>query len=68
MIGSEIGVNLHYIPIHLQPYYRKLGFKKGHFPLSERYYERAMSIPVYPNLTAADQDRVIDTLYRHLGA
>lgn len=67
MIGSDIGVNLHYIPIHLQPHYRKLGFQKGSFPVSERYYKRAMSIPVYPNLSASDQDRVIDALYRHLG-
>lgn len=66
MIGLDIGVNLHYIPIHLQPYYRKLGFQKGSFPVSELYYKRAMSIPVYPNLSASDQDRVIDALYGYL--
>ena len=44
-------VNIHYIPIHFHPYYRKLGFKKGMFPNSEKYYDEAISLPIYPNLT-----------------
>ena len=57
-----IGVNLHYIPIYLQPYYRRLGFKPGHCPEAERYYGSAISIPLYPDLTDADQQAVIDAV------
>lgn len=57
------GVNLHYLPIHLQPYYRELGFDPGDFPQAERYAERAMTIPLFPAMTDADQDRfVVDLL------
>lgn len=57
-----IGVNVHYIPIHLQPHYQALGFAKGDFPASEAYYDRAITIPLFPDLTDAEQDRVCDTL------
>lgn len=60
--AAGIGVNVHYIPVHLQPYYRALGFGPGDFPASEDYYARAISIPLYPGLTEADQDRVIAAL------
>lgn len=59
---AGIGVNVHYIPIHLQPYYRRLGFKPGDFPQAERFYERALSIPLYPGLTEEMQDVVIQSL------
>lgn len=59
---AGIGVNLHYIPIHLQPYYRRLGFSRGDFPASEDYYDRAISIPLHPGLGSADQQRVMDAL------
>jgi dTDP-4-amino-4,6-dideoxygalactose transaminase len=57
-----IGVNLHYIPVHTQPYYQNLGFKQGDYPEAERYYADAISLPMYPNLTEAQQDRVVDAL------
>jgi UDP-4-amino-4,6-dideoxy-N-acetyl-beta-L-altrosamine transaminase len=57
-----IGVNVHYIPIHTQPYYQRLGFKRGNFPASERYYARAISLPLFPAMTSAQQDQVVDTL------
>lgn len=60
--ADGIGVNLHYIPVHLQPYYRDLGFSPGDFPVAEDYYARAISIPLYPGLTEADQDRVVASL------
>lgn len=63
-----IGVNVHYIPIHLQPYYRKLGFEPGQFPDSERYYEHALSLPLYSQLTHAQQDFVIAELKKALQA
>lgn len=56
---AGINVNVHYIPVHTQPYYQKLGFKKGDFPWSENYYERAITLPLYYGLTVEDQDYVI---------
>lgn len=64
--SAGIGVNLHYIPIHLQPYYRDLGFAEGDFPEAERYYRQAISLPLFPDLTDALQDEVIDVLRRVL--
>ncbi|AXA33392.1 UDP-4-amino-4,6-dideoxy-N-acetyl-beta-L-altrosamine transaminase [Francisella adeliensis] len=49
--ASNIGVNVHYIPVYLQPYYEKLGFNKGYCPNAESYYESAISLPMYPDLT-----------------
>lgn len=60
--AADIGVNLHYIPVHLQPYYRDRGFKPGDFPAAEDYYARAISIPIYPTMTDADQDTVVAAL------
>jgi UDP-4-amino-4,6-dideoxy-N-acetyl-beta-L-altrosamine transaminase len=57
-----VGVNVHYIPIHLQPYYQKLGFKQGDFPLSEHFYQHALTLPLFPSLTASEQTKVIATL------
>jgi UDP-4-amino-4,6-dideoxy-N-acetyl-beta-L-altrosamine transaminase len=57
-----IGVNVHYIPIHLQPYYRNLGFKAGDFPLAEAYYQNAITLPLYPGLTMDDQTKVIEAV------
>ena len=57
-----IGTQLHYTPIHLQPYYRRLGFKPGEFPAAEEYSERAMSIPLFPGLTEEQQMRVVRSL------
>jgi dTDP-4-amino-4,6-dideoxygalactose transaminase len=64
--ANGVGVNLHYIPVHLQPYYRDLGFKPGDFPNAEAYYSRAISIPLHPNLSEAEQDHVIATLHTGL--
>jgi UDP-4-amino-4,6-dideoxy-N-acetyl-beta-L-altrosamine transaminase len=60
--AAGIGVNLHYIPVHTQPYYRWLGFKAGQFPEAERYYAEAISLPMFYALTEADQERVSATL------
>lgn len=64
--ADGIGVNLHYIPVHLQPYYRDLGFTEGDFPAAEAYYERAISIPMFFGLSEADQDAVVASLKRAL--
>jgi UDP-4-amino-4,6-dideoxy-N-acetyl-beta-L-altrosamine transaminase len=59
---AGIGVNVHYIPIHTQPYYRKLGFQRGEFPNAERYYSRALSLPLHPSMTDEQQDWVVRQL------
>ena len=60
--AQNIGVNVHYIPVHTQPYYAKLGFKQGDFPHAERYYAQAISLPLYYDLSEALQDQVVDAL------
>ena len=60
--GEEIRVNLHYMPVHLQPYYLKLGFQEGDFPEAEKYGKEAISLPMFLKLTAEKQNRVITTL------
>jgi UDP-4-amino-4,6-dideoxy-N-acetyl-beta-L-altrosamine transaminase len=57
-----IGVNVHYIPVHLQPYYQKMGFSTGDYPEAERYYAQAISLPLFPGLSDTDQDHVIRSL------
>lgn len=57
-----IGVNLHYIPVHTQPYYKNMGFKPGDFPEAERYYSEAISLPMYATMSEAQQDQVINAL------
>ena len=59
---NNIGVNLHYIPVHTQPYYRKLGFGWGDFPNAEDYYKRSISLPIYPTLKLEEQNYVIQSL------
>lgn len=62
MRDRGIALNLHYIPVHTQPYYQKLGFQKGDFPVSEKYYEEAITLPLYYDLTDEQQDEVIEAL------
>ena len=57
-----IGVQVHYSPIHLNPYYRNRGFKEGDFPISETHALNSLSIPLYTNLSKSDQKRVANTL------
>jgi UDP-4-amino-4,6-dideoxy-N-acetyl-beta-L-altrosamine transaminase len=57
-----IGVNLHYIPVHLQPFYQAMGFCNGDFPLAERYYQQAISLPMYHTLTEEQQDSVVQAV------
>lgn len=60
--AKDIMVNLHYIPVHTQPYYQKMGFKLGDYPESEQYYREAISIPMHPTLTEAEQEKVVTSL------
>ena len=61
---NKIFVNLHYLPVHLHPYFKKMGFKNKSFPESENYSKSAISIPIYPNLSQKDQSRVIFLIKR----
>jgi UDP-4-amino-4,6-dideoxy-N-acetyl-beta-L-altrosamine transaminase len=63
---AKIGVNLHYIPIHLQPFYKEQGFELGMFPEAEKYYQEAISIPLFQQMTNEQQDYIIDKLKRIL--
>ena len=62
MRSNNIGVQLHYQPVHIQPYYEKLGFYKGQFPKAEEFSNRAISIPLFPNLTIQQQNDVMDLI------
>lgn len=63
-----IGVNLHYIPIHTQPYYQRMGFKTGDFVQSEQYYAEAISLPMFQTMNEEQQDQVVTTLYKVLSS
>jgi UDP-4-amino-4,6-dideoxy-N-acetyl-beta-L-altrosamine transaminase len=59
---NDITAHVHYIPVHIQPFYKNLGFKTGDFPIAEEYYSRAVTIPLYPDLTFEEQDYIIKQL------
>lgn len=62
MREAGILVNLHYIPVHLQPYYKEMGFKEGQFPEAEQYYKEAISLPMFPTMTEEQQNQIVSTL------
>lgn len=64
--SAGIGVNVHYIPVHLQPDYQALGFRCGDFPIAEAYYKRCFSLPMFASLSNADQERVYAALEQAL--
>lgn len=57
--NAGIGVNVHYIPVHTQPYYAKMGFKPNDFPETMKYYNRAVTLPLYPRLKNEEQKKII---------
>jgi UDP-4-amino-4,6-dideoxy-N-acetyl-beta-L-altrosamine transaminase len=59
---QNIFCQVHYLPVHLHPYYQNLGYKKGDYPLSENYYHQCLSLPMYPGLTPEEQDFVIESI------
>jgi len=62
MREAGILVNIHYIPVHLQPYYQEMGFKERQFPEAEQYYKEAISLPMFPTMTEEQQNEVVSTL------
>lgn len=61
-----IGVNLHYIPVHSQPYFQSMGFKDGDYPEAEKYYSEAISLPIFQTMSNSQQDSVVKALFRSL--
>ncbi|MXQ27052.1 UDP-4-amino-4,6-dideoxy-N-acetyl-beta-L-altrosamine transaminase [Pseudomonas aeruginosa] len=61
-----VGVNLHYIPVHTQPFYERMGFSVGDFPEAEAYYREAISLPMYHTLSLEQQDKVVEALEQAL--
>ncbi len=64
--ANGLGVNVHYIPVHTQPYYQQQGFRVGDFPVAEAYYQKAISIPLHQGMTIADQTTVIEAIKESL--
>ncbi len=67
MRANGVSVNLHYMPVYRHPYYASLGYRRGDYPESERYYSEAMSLPIYPGLSEAQQSEVVRVLNRPSG-
>jgi dTDP-4-amino-4,6-dideoxygalactose transaminase len=65
--AKDIMVNLHYIPVHTQPFYLQMGFKQGDYPQAEKYYREAISIPMHVNLTDEDLRFVASSLLEAMG-
>jgi len=65
MRKDQIMVNIHYIPVHTQPFYKKLGFKIGAFPKAEEYYKRTLSLPMHPGLKESDIDYIVGSLEKN---
>jgi dTDP-4-amino-4,6-dideoxygalactose transaminase len=63
---KNIFAQVHYIPMHLLPYYQNLGWKAGDFPVAENYYHRCLSLPMYPTLTDDEQKYVIEQIKTYL--
>ena len=67
MREKDITLQVHYIPIHFQPYYKnKYGFKEGDYPKAEYYYSKTISLPIYPSLKKSQQDKVIDLVLKFI--
>jgi UDP-4-amino-4,6-dideoxy-N-acetyl-beta-L-altrosamine transaminase len=65
--GFGIGVNLHYIPVYRHPYYRNMGFDQNGFPSAEKYYQEAISLPMFSAISFEEQDQVVSALKRAIG-
>ena len=64
---NNIFAQVHYIPVHLMPYYRQFGWKEGDMPVAENYYEKCLSLPIYPTLTIEEQNFVIEKVLEYYG-
>jgi dTDP-4-amino-4,6-dideoxygalactose transaminase len=60
--NNNIMAQVHYIPVHLMPYYRQFGWKDDDMPVAEKYYQHCLSLPIFPTLTNEEQTFVIETI------
>jgi dTDP-4-amino-4,6-dideoxygalactose transaminase len=65
--AAGVLVNIHYIPIYRQPFYQDLGFTADEFDQAEKYYEEAISIPIFPGLTSKEQNKVVSLIKQPIG-
>ncbi|MBT8008190.1 MAG: UDP-4-amino-4,6-dideoxy-N-acetyl-beta-L-altrosamine transaminase, partial [Gammaproteobacteria bacterium] len=68
MRGEGVMTQVHYIPLHTQPYYRQFGFQEGDFPEAEKYYRKCLTLPIYVELTKKEQDKIVALLGQALGS
>ena len=64
---KALGVQVHYIPVYWQPYYQQLGYKKGLCPRAEEFYQREISIPIYPSMKDEDVSYVVKKVFKYFG-
>jgi dTDP-4-amino-4,6-dideoxygalactose transaminase len=62
LVENNVFVQVHYIPVHILPYYKNMGWKRGDFPIAENYYDHCLSIPMFPTLTLEEQNFVIEKI------
>jgi len=62
----NIFAQIHYIPVHLMPYYRQFGWKEGDFPKAEAYYKKCLTLPMFPTLQRLEQEQVINLIKEHI--
>ena len=67
LVAQNIGVQVHYIPIHMHPFFREQGFSLGMFPNAENYYDKTITIPLHPALTEDEQDLVVKKIDNYFG-
>ena len=67
LIKQGVGVQVHYVPVHLHPYYRQLGYRQGDFPEAETFSKEVISLPLYPSLTSKDVIKIIGIIDNVVG-
>jgi dTDP-4-amino-4,6-dideoxygalactose transaminase len=68
LLANNVGVQLHYHPVHLHPYYQDLGFRPGDFPAAEMYSSQSFSIPVYPDLSSTQMNHIANLIVKFFDA
>jgi perosamine synthetase len=63
---ENIGVHVHYIPVYWHPYYRQLGYQKGLCPIAEKWYEHALTLPIFPKMMKSDVEDVINAISKYI--
>ena len=64
--SKGVFTQVHYIPVHLQPYYREIGFNEGDYPIVENYYKKCLSLPIFPEMSKEEQEFVINEVLNYI--